>query len=293
MDPGLSIEAGRVRGMAEPSTGASDPRRWPVLAHAALKRSGQAWLVVTLFGQFVFAAYVAMFYGGAALAGEYERWSEVLPRGYVGGDLVGNAMLGLHLLLAVALVVGAALQLTPALRRHAPAFHRWNGRTYVASAAVLAIGGLWLVWVRGGAAGDLSQHVAISINAALIVGCAGVAWRAARSRRFDDHARWALRLFVAASGVWFFRVGLMAWLAVHRRPAGFDPVTFQGPFLTVLAFGVYVVLPLALLQLYFAALDRGGAVARAGVAALIGVVTAVTAGGVLVATMGLWLPRMQ
>ncbi len=202
-------------------------------------------------------------------------------------------MLGLHLLLAVTWVLGGLLQLIPAVRRHAPALHRWNGRLYVVFAAVLAVDGLWLVWIRGGVVGDLAQHLAISVNALLIVGCAAMAWRAARSRRFGDHRRWALRLFVVASGVWFFRVGLMAWLAVHQRPVGFDAATFQGPFLTFLAVGVYVVLPLSLLQLYLTAKDRGGPAAQVGVAAVIGIFTLATCIGTFAATIGMWLPRMS
>lgn len=278
--------AGRVRAPADRSG------RWARWSRAALTGSATIWLLATLAGQLVFAAYVALFYGRAAAAGQYERWNQVLPRGYEAADPVGNAMLGLHLLLAVAWATAGALQLTPALRRHAPAVHRWNGRLYIGCAAVLALGGLWLVWVRGGVVGDWTQQVAISINAALILACAAMAWRAARERRFDAHRRWALRLFVVASGVWFFRVGLMAWFAVHRRPVGFDPATFQGPFLTALALAAYVVVPLAVMQAYLVAQDRGGPAARFGVAAGLGLVTLVTGGGAVVAAMGKWLPRM-
>ena len=269
------------------------PERWKTLPLAALSASVTVWLIVTLAGQMVFAAYVANVYGGAAIAGEYERWSKVLPKGFDPADPFGNAMLGLHLLLAVMWVLGGALQLIPDVRRYAPALHRWNGRLYIGAAAVLAMGGLWLVWVRGGVAGDRAQHLAISINALLILCCAAMAWRAARRRQFGEHRRWALRLFVVASGVWFFRVGLMAWLAVHKRPVGFDAATFQGPFLTLLAVSVYVVLPLSLLQLYLTAKDRGGPAAHASAAAAIGIVTLVTGIGTLAAAMGMWLPRMS
>lgn len=100
-------------------------------------------------------------------------------------------------------------------------------------------------------------------------------------------------MFVVASGVWFFRVGLMAWMAVHQRPVGFDADTFQGPFLTLLAFGVYVLLPLSLLQLYLTAKDRGGPTAHVGVTAVIGIVTLATCIGTFAAAMGMWLPRMS
>ncbi|TXH58848.1 DUF2306 domain-containing protein [Piscinibacter sp.] len=269
------------------------PDHWETLSRAALSGSATVWLIVTLAGQLVFAAYVANFYGGAAIAGEYERWSKVLPRGIDSTDPLGNAILGLHLLLAVAWVLSGMLQLIPAGRRHLPALHRWNGRLYIGFAAMLAVGGLWLVWIRGGVVGDLAQHLAISINALLILGCAAKAWHAARLRLYSDHRRWALRLFVVASGVWFFRVGLMAWMAVHQRPVGFDADTFQGPFLTLLAFGVYVLLPLSLLQLYLTAKDRGGPTAHVGVTAVIGIVTLATCIGTFAAAMGMWLPRMS
>lgn len=266
--------------------------RWSVWSRAALLGSAMVWLTVTLGGQLFFAAYVAKVYGGAALNGQYERWSTVLPRGFDANDPVGTAMLGLHLLLAVTWALSGVLQLMPVVRRRAPHLHRWNGRAYLGFAVVLAIGGLWLVWVRGGVVGDLSQHVAISINALLILGCAAMAWRTARSRQFVTHRRWALRLFVVASGVWFFRVGLMAWLAIHRRPVGFDPATFQGPFLTLLAISVYVLLPLLLLQFYLFAKDHRSVPVQLAVTMVIGLATLATSWGTMAAVGGMWLPRM-
>jgi len=91
-----------------------------------------------------------------------------------------------------------------------------------------------------------------------------------------------------ASGVWFFRVGLMLWVLLNKGPAGFDPKTFQGPFLTFWAFGQYL-LPLAVLELYLRARDRGGAPARLAMAAGLFVLTVAMGVGIVVATMGLWL----
>lgn len=267
-------------------------RRWSVWSRAALSGSAMAWLTVTLGGQLFFAAYVAKVYGGAAAAGQYERWNKVLPRGFDASDPVGSAMLGLHLLLAITWALSGVLQLIPAVRRRMPKLHRWNGRAYLGFAVVLAIGGLWLVWVRGGVVGDVSQHAAISINALLILGCAAMTWRTARARQFVIHRRWALRLFVVASGVWFFRVGLMAWLAFYRRPVGFDPATFQGPFLTFLAISVYVLVPLLLLQLYLFAQDHDSVPVQLVATLVMGVATLTTAGGTLAAVGGMWLPRM-
>ena len=256
-----------------------------------LKAAATSWFVVAILGQWMFVAYVIGFYGRAAIRGRFEEWNKVLPHGYVAGDTMGNLVVSLHLLFAVVVIVGGALQLIPQVRRIAPAFHRWNGRVYLSSVLVMSVGGLVMVWTRG-AVGDLSQHVAISTNALLIIGFAGMALHHARARRIDVHRRWALRLFLAVSGVWFFRVGLMFWIVANQGPAGFDPKTFQGPFLTFLAFAQYL-LPLAVLELYFRAQASGNARARIAMTAGLGAATLVTATGIAAATAIMWLPRLQ
>lgn len=259
-------------------------------AAATLRATAVAWTGVAVFGQLLFAAYVAGFFGRAALAGNYAAWNRVLPHGYVAGDTAGNTVVALHLAFAFAILVGGALQLVPIIRRRWPRAHRWNGRVYLASAAVMSVGGLVMVWTRG-AVGDLSQHVAISINAVLILACGAMALRHAVARRFDAHRRWALRLYLVVGGVWFFRIGLMFWIVVNRGPVGFDPKTFTGPALTILAFAQYVV-PLAVLELYLRAQRGGTAMNRYAVAALIGVATLVTVAGVGAAAALMWLPRL-
>jgi hypothetical protein len=154
----------------------------------------------------------------------------------------------------------------------------------------MSVGGLVMVAMHGGI-GDRSQHVAISINAVLIMVCAAMALRHALARRIDLHRRWALRLFLAVSGVWFFRVGLMFWIVVNQGPVGFDPESFTGPFLTFLAFAQYL-LPLAVLQLYFHVQSRSAG-ARLAMAAGLGALTLMTAAGIAAASMIMWLPRLQ
>jgi hypothetical protein len=256
----------------------------------ALKVAATSWFVVAVLGQLAFVAYVIGFYGRAALQGRFEAWNKVLPHGYVAGDTFGNVIVSLHLAFATVVIVGGALQLMPAIRRVAPAFHRWNGRVYLGSVLLMSVGGLVMVWTRG-TVGDLSQHIAISINALLIIAFAGMVLRHALARRIDAHRRWALRLFLVVAGVWFFRIGLMAWIVVNQGPVGFDPKTFAGPFLTFLAFAQYV-LPLAVLELYLRAQAGRGSLQRIAVAACLLVLTLVTAGGVAAASMLMWLPRL-
>lgn len=269
------------------SAASQKPRSLQNFADTALKAAAGFWFVVAVVGQLMFASYVFIFYGGSAVRGDWAGWNKVMPHGYVPGDTIGNSVISLHLLLAVYIIVGGALQLVPRIRDRAPSFHRWNGRIYIPTAFIMSIGGLYLVWIRG-AVGDVSQHIAISLNAVLIMLCATMTLRYALAYELDVHRRWALRLFLVASGVWFFRIGLMLWVLLNKGPAGFDPKTFQGPFLTVWAFGQYL-LPLAVLELYMRARDRGGAPARLAMAAGLFVLTVATGVGIVVATMGLWL----
>jgi Predicted membrane protein (DUF2306) len=262
--------------------------RWP--AASVLKAAGVAWLVVAVLGQLLFAAYVMGFYGRAALQGQFETWNKVLPRGFVAGETAGNTLVALHLLFTTIIIVAGALQLLPALRRHAPRVHRWNGRLYLLSALVLATGGLTMLLTRG-TVGGFWQHVAISVNGVLILACGALVLWHARARRFDAHRRWALRLFLLVGGVWFFRIGLMLWLLIHRAPVGFDPKTFTGPFLVFLSFAQYV-LPLLVLELYLAAQRSSKPALQLGMSGLMALLTLATVAGIAGAGMAMWLPRM-
>ena len=257
---------------------------------AALKAAAGSWFVVAMLGQAMLALYVVGFYLRAAVNGDFEAWNKVLPHGHVPGDTAGNLVVLSHLVFAVLLNVGGALQLVPAVRRIAPAFHRWNGRVFLFSAVVASVGGFIMVWTRG-AVGGTAQLVAINLNALLILLFAAMTLRHALARRIDAHRRWALRLFLVVSGVFFFRVGLMFWLIVNQGPVGFDPGTFRGPALSILAFAQFLV-PLAVLELYFRAQASRAPAARFAMAGALGVLTLVTAVGVAGATTMLWLPRL-
>jgi tetratricopeptide (TPR) repeat protein len=189
------------------------------------------------------------------------------------------------------ITVGGPLQLIPQLRARVPTFHRWNGRIYLLTAFTTSIVALYLLWVRG-TVGDVFQHVGSSLNAVLIMLCGAMALRYAVARDFKTHRRWALRLFLVVSGVWFFRVGLMLSFLVFKGPFGFDPNTFQGPFITFLTFAQYL-LPLAVLELYLRTQDRAGAPRRIAMAAGLFVLAIAMGAGILGATTGMWLPKIK
>ncbi len=256
-----------------------------------LRWAATGWFVVAVAGQLFFAAYITWLYGGGALRGDPTVLSTVMPKGYIRGDTIGNATVITHLMLALVIILAGAMQLLPMVRQRWPALHRVTGRAYIVAALLISLGGLYLVWFRG-TVGNTGQHLASTLNASLMMTFAVLAWRAARQRRFAAHRRWALRLFLVASGVWFFRVGLMLWLLIHRRPVGFDPQTFQGPLLTALAFAESLI-PLAVLEAYLWAQERGEVRGRLMVAAGLAILTCGTAAGIFAAAMGMWLPRMR
>lgn len=273
------------------TTPATAPLREDI-AGTALRATARFWFAMAVIGQLVFAVYVLGFYGRLTLEGHPERWNQVMPHGYVAGHAFFNTVLGLHLAFVVAVIVGGVLQLLPRIRRLAPGFHRWNGRAYLLAAAILSIGGLAMVWLRGGMVGDLPQHLGVSLNAVLILGFAGMTWQHARARRFDRHRRWALRLFLAVSGVWFFRIGLMFWIVVNRGPVGFDAESFTGPFLSFLSFAQYLI-PLGVLELHFRVQKNGAQATRVAMAACLGILTLMMMAGVGAATALMWLPHLR
>ncbi|MGA0555781.1 DUF2306 domain-containing protein [Larkinella sp. VNQ87] len=259
----------------------------------ALTLAAAIWLTVATIGQWLFGLYILLFYGTSAMGGDFQRWNKVLPHGYVEGDWKGNLVVGFHILLAAILVMGGPLQLIPAIRRYAPGFHRWLGRIYVITAIVVSTAGLIMAWTRQ-VVGDSTQQISISIQALYIIGFALVAIRYARSRQFDQHRIWALRLFMVVNGVWFFRVGLMCWLLIHGGPVGFDPETFTGPFLTALSVFTYAIpLSLIILEMYlYAQRKRNEAISYlTSVLLLLG--TILMGLGIFAATMGMWLPRVK
>lgn len=256
----------------------------------ALKVAATSWFVVAAVGHAVFLAYVVGFYGAATIRGDFAKWNEVMSHGYVPGEAMGNFVVLVHLAFAGLAISCGLLQLVPKLRQLAPRFHRWNGRVYLLAVLVMSVGGLVMIWTRG-AAGSLAQDVSININAFLIIGCAVLAYRHARARRLDLHRRWALRLFVVVSGVWFFRIGLMFWLFVNQGPVGFDPATFRGPAILAIAYGQFLI-PLAVLELYFRAQDSRRPATKRAMAAGLGVLALATAIGVFAASMILWLPKL-
>jgi hypothetical protein len=260
-----------------------------IAAEKTLSIAARLWFVVAVAGQWIFAYYVAALYGGSALRGDWTAWHKRMAHGE-GPPMLGNIAMAVHLSLAVVILLGGPLQLIPWLRRVAPRFHHWNGRVYVVALFVATLAALYMVWFRG-TAGDFPQHIGVSLDALLIMIFAVLAVRHAIARDFKTHRRWALRLFMVVNGVWFFRVGMMLWLVINRGPAGFNPKTFTGPFLTFWSFANYL-LPLAILELYLRT-GRSRSTAHFAMATGLFMLTLAMGIGIAVATKVMWLPHLK
>jgi len=259
-------------------------------ADAILRAAGVLWFIPALIGQWVFAFYITVQYGGSFFRGDLAAWNEIMHNGLMPGDVIGNAALMVHIAIAFVITVGGTLQLIPFVRNRARSFHRWNGRTYVTVAMLSSVAALWMVWTRDGL-GTIVNDIAISIDAVLIMAFAWMMWRTARARRFDEHQRWALRTFMVVSGVWFMRVmyGFLIML-VQGRPPGVG-ANMDGPTDIAVGFGSYL-LPLALLEIYFWGKRTPNVAAKMAVAGVTTLAAAATAFGVFGAIMVFWAPRI-
>jgi len=264
-------------------------RTWDVRAPArsALRASVTTWFVIASIGQWFFAYHVAKVFIVPAFAGNAAAWNKVLFVGLIKGDLVGNIALGAHLFIAFIITIGGTLQLVPWIRTHAPSFHRWNGRLYIVIAFVTSLAAIYMIWTRDTFGGILVNDISVSTNGVLIMVFAAMTIRTAMARELDVHRRWALRTFIAVSGVWFVRV-MYAFLGIVTHgdiPGVTDNMT--GPTNVVIGFASYL-LPLAVLELYLLAKRSPSVLAKLTTAALVSAAAVVTGIGAY-GTAARWL----
>ncbi len=256
------------------------------MGHNALKRAEQFWFIVTVLGQFVFVYYMVFLYGGAAAHGN----GFVLHTGNIRDtDLVGSILLEVHIVLAIILTLGGPFLFIPKIRKNFPKGHSKLGRLYGSLALVFCISGIFLVVTRG-TIGGVYMTTGITINALLIVGSVLLVIKHAIARNTSNHRKWALRLFVLMSGVWFFRIGFILWMVLNQGPVGHLD-NFQGPFDIFISFGSYLI-PLFLLEIYFWVKERTESIGHLIMAGVLGISTLSIGVGSIFTTILMWLPKL-
>jgi uncharacterized membrane protein len=259
-------------------------------ARSALDASARIWFLVMALGQWIFVAYIAAYYGPRLMGSGLEGLQNThLVNGFMPGDTAGNVAVAVHILLAVIIIGGGPLQLIPQIRERIPTFHRWLGRTYMLTAVSSAAAGLYLIWTRP-LFGPLAINIATSLDGVLIIAFAAIALRYAVARDIRTHRRWALRLFMVTSAVWFLRLGFRVWTFLTGG-VGIDSGSFSGPFVIAWHFGQFL-LPLAVLELYLRARDGGNAQGRYAMAAGLLALTILMGIGIYLVTVNSWLTRL-
>lgn len=253
--------------------------------------SAKIWFITAAIGQWIFGIYVFLFYHRSAVMLDFAKWNKVLPSGYIKGDMLGNLYVALHVLLGGVIIIGGPLQFVPYIQRKYRLFHRWLGRIYITAAVIIGLAGLLMVWVRG-SVGDTFMHVSISISAVYLFIFAILTIKNARAKKFIEHRKWALRLFMIANGGWFFRIGLMGWILINGGPVGIDRATFTGPAIWIISVLSYSVpLAIIILELYLYALKRKSNLLSLTTTLLIFIATIFTLIGITAATIFSWYPR--
>lgn len=261
-----------------------------VSARQVLHWSGRAWFTVAAIGQLAFIGFIIAFYCTRTFSGDFAAWNDkALIDGFKEGDVLGNMMFAIHTVLAAVMTVTGLIQLIPQVRSRAPMVHRISGRVFVLLACLLALGGLWLSWVRGTQLSSISA-LSVSLNGVLILAFAVPTVAYAVRRNIALHQRWAMRFFLVASGVWFVRVGIMGWLTVAQGPVGMN-ATMSGPADIVITYGSYLI-PLAIYEAYHRARSSSSDTVKISAAMLVLVATLVTAIGVHGTIFIMWLPRL-
>ena len=263
----------------------------PTQSSLFLPRAAMFWLATAIVGQWLFFVYIFRFYGVSTLQGNFEVWAKhkSLINGYIAGDAAGNATFGAHALMAAVVALCGVVQLIPAIRARAPAFHRWNGRVFLLATLAATLTGFALTWWRGTHLNLLSAY-AVSINGVLIIAFGMLAWRTVRAHDYAAHRRWALRTFVVACGVWFQRLGYFSWMMVMQGPVGIGD-KMDGPFDMFIGFACYL-LPLGVLELYLRAKESSNTALRVAAACTVSIFTLVMMVGIVAQTVLVWMPLL-
>ena len=259
-------------------------------APTALNASARTWWVVTAVGQWLFAFYVLAVFGPMLLQDGIEGLKKAhLFNGFIPGDTVGNYAVAGHIMLAVVIMGAGPLQLIPQIRARYPVCHHWSGRSYILAAVVSSIAGLYLIWTRP-IFGQLVNNVSTSFSGVLVIVFAAIALRHAMARDIRTHRRWALRLFMVASSVWFLRVGTRLWVFLTGG-VGIYSGSFTGPFVVAAHLGQFL-LPLAVLEVYLRARDGDNARSKLATATGLLALTILMGIGIFLVATGSWFQRI-
>ena len=209
----------------------------PSSLDVALGWSAKALVAIVWASSSIFGLYILALYVGAVAGGSYSDWNDGFAGIYAPKSVAANIGIGLHFAFGATLLLLGPVQLLTGVRTRWPAFHRWTGRVYAASAVVTGLGGLTYILGRG-TIGGLVMSIGFALYGALLVLAAVQTVRFAMARRLDSHRAWAIRLFALAIGSWLYRMDYGFWrLLTHSLG---HTKNFRGWFDTFMVFWFYL-----------------------------------------------------
>lgn len=168
-----------------------------------------------------------------------DQWNIFVPGLYDKRNLAALLAIAVHFAAGAIILLLGPVQLIAGLRKRWPGMHRWIGRTYVFTAAAAGLGGLGFI-VSKGTIGRAVMNIGFGLYGVLILLAAVKTYLNARSRRWEEHRAWAIRLFALAIGSWLYRMEYGLWLnALAPAPIG-HLANYRGPFDIVMSFLFYL-----------------------------------------------------
>ncbi len=212
----------------------SMPRTSLAVRWSGIGLGAASWVSAAFFGM-----YTLSFYFGAIPYGRMDQWNIFVPGLYDQRNLAALVTIAAHFATGAIVLILGPVQFIGGLRRRWPWIHRWLGRTYVFTAAVAGLGGLGFIFTKG-TIGGAPMNIGFGLYGVLVILAAVKTYWNARSRRWDEHRAWAIRLFALAIGSWLYRMEYGFWLnALAPAPIG-HLANYRGPLDVVMSFFFYL-----------------------------------------------------
>lgn len=254
-----------------------------------LDMSKKTWFICLLMAQVCFVIYLALGYALTSVTTGLSGWTRLNTTAYVANDSTGNMIYATHVLLAIVMIIGGSLQLIPALRAKYTQFHRYNGRMFVLLACTISLAGMYLMIVRG-TVGNLLMHSLTMFGGFMVILSSIFAVIAAKKRNINTHQIWAIRLYLAANGVLFFRLMIFAWFLTFGS-LGIDTTTFTGPTVVTISLCAYVI-PLLIAELVRYAGKTKNKFITTATAALMALISLIFLVGLFGVVFANWYPKV-
>jgi hypothetical protein len=146
---------------------------------------------------------------------------------------------------------------------------------------------MYLITVRG-TVGNIFTHSLVFFNGLVVLFTASFAIVAIRKKNIQAHQNWAIRLYLAANGVLFFRLTIFAWFMFFGS-AGVNTDNFTGPAVYMVGISSYV-LPIVLFECCRLVKQTNNTLSCIVMTLIVAIIAVVFLVGLFAITVGNWFP---